>query len=323
MKKLLLFSLLLVILGLPKLSAQLINPDFETWTPDSFVSSARNPNSGLGNSGWWDFNLTHALFLGISPITVFQDSINPHGGKYCAMIVSEPMAKKALDTLKYFGVTLPDTNGIIYTAYFDVTTNVVVKNGIPCTSKMQSFSFWYRYLPNGLDTCSCSVGMYHFDTVTKQRELIGGGIWKNTDTTTSWTSATIPVVYDSVNLMPDTVVILFSGSSLYSRPKAHDTMYIDDANAVFTGIDNIAGENAYVHIYPNPAKNQISLAVTGQLQASHVEVYDITGKLMGTYTMHNNLLTINTQSFNTGLYLYKMYDNTGIQMNVGKFSVVK
>ncbi len=327
MKKLLLSLVLLVIIGLPKLSAQIINPNFEIWSPDYLVGSpVMDPNEGLGTSGWWDFNFFRDPALGSSPVTVFQDSVNPSpkSGRYCAKIISAPMNKQDWDTLKLFGLDFPDTNGIIYTAFYNARTYIIVKNGIPCSNKLLTFSFWYRYIPNGSDTCSCSVGMYHYDTATKQRELIGGGIWKIDSTVTNWTPVTIPIIYDSANLMPDTVVVLFSACSLYSHPKVNDTMNIDSVTTIMaTGINNITTENVRVNIYPNPANNQVSLAVTSQIPTSHVEVYDIAGKFMGSYAMHNNLLTINTQSFNTGLYLYKMYDTMGAQLNVGKFSVVK
>ena len=322
MKKLLLSLSALVILGLPKLSAQIINPGFETWSTDYLAPNAKDPNLGLGHSGWWDFNLTNVNFLGSSPITVFQDSINPHGGSYCAMIVSRGMAKKAWDTLKYYGVTFPDTNGIIYTAYYNAVGHVTVKSGIPCNNNYSSFSFWYRYTPNGRDTCSCTVGMYHWNSVTHMRDLIGGGVWKDTSKVTSWTKATVNIIYDSLSVMPDTIVIVFSACSLSSKPKANDTMYVDDGSVVL-GENNITAHHDNVNLYPNPTNNQLNFAVTGQFQANLVEVYDITGKLAGTYSMYNNLLTINTQQYSSGIYFYKMYDNTGAQMNVGKFSVIK
>ncbi len=326
-KKVLLSLAALVLLGLPKLSAQIINPNFETWTPDYLVGApVMDPNSGMGTSGWWDFNFFNSSFLGSSPVTAFQDSVSPSpkSGRYCAKIISKAMYKQDWDTLKYYGLSLPDTNGMIFTAFYAARTNIVVKTGIPCTKKLTSLSFWYRYIPNGVDTASCSVAMYHFNTTTNTRELIGGGIWKVDSAVTNWTSATIPVVYDSLNLMPDTVLVIFSASSLYSQPHLNDTMNIDSVTTTeLAGIDNLNSQNTKVNVYPNPANEQISLAVAGQIQAVRVEVYDITGKLVASYSVHNNFLTINTQLYHSGLYIYKMFDESGTQINVGKFSMIK
>jgi hypothetical protein len=327
MKKLLLSFSILVILGLPKLQAQIINPNFETWTTDYLVGPpVYDPNTGNPSSGWWDFNFFNSSFLGSSPVTVFRDSVNPSpkSGRYCAKIISKAMYKQDWDTLKYYGLSIPDTNGIVFTAFYAAVSHIVVKTGIPCTKKLTSLSFWFRYVPNGVDTGSCTVGMYHFNTTTKTRELIGGGIWKVDSAVTSWTSETIPIVYDSINLMPDTVIVFFSAASLYSQPHLNDTMNIDSVTTTeAAGITDIALGNVRVSVYPNPAKDEITLAVTSQIQANRVEVYDITGKLAGAYSIHNNLLTINTQQYNSGIYFYKMYDNTGVQLNVGKFSVIK
>lgn len=99
-------------------------------------------------------------------------------------------------------------------------------------------------------------------------------------------------------------------------------MNVDDGSV--TGINNIVdGQHDNVNLYPNPANSEVNLSVTGQFQATYVEVYDITGKAMGTYPVRNNFLTINTQAYSSGLYIYKLLDETGVQLNIGKFSVAK
>ncbi|HTA27364.1 MAG TPA: T9SS type A sorting domain-containing protein [Bacteroidia bacterium] len=323
MKKLLLSFSALVILGLPRLIAQVPNAGFEQWTPNLLVPTANDPNGGLGTTGWWDLNVFNSSILGGSPITVFKDNYQPFQGTYCAKIVSQTMSQTSFDTIKHFDPSFnyPQTNGLIFTATIGFTGKVTA--GIPITNNWKSFSFYYKYFPNGSDTCSCTIGIYHWNSVTHQRDLIGGGIWKSGAQQASWTPETVNIFYDSASSKADTAFILFSAASIYSNPKVNDSMMIDSSAYLASGIDNIAAHSDNVNLYPNPANNQINFAVTGQFKVGMVEVYDITGKLMGTYIMHNNLLTINTQSFNTGLYLYKMYDNTGAQLNVGKFSVVK
>ncbi len=320
MKKLLLSLSALVILGLPKLTAQIINPDFETWSVDLLATDARDPNSGLNSAGWWDFNLTNSILLGSSPITVFQDSVNPEHGNYCAKIVSQVMSHTAYDTLRYYGFDFPDTNGIIVTAYVGYTGVFNIKTGIPIHGRISNFSFYYRYYPNGTDTSSCSVSMYHWNSTNNTRSLIGGGLWRTSGTTSSWTVANVPVLYDSASA-PDTVVILFSACSLFKNPQVNDSLMID--NGTITGIDNITHPAVSASIYPNPANEELSMKVSSQAIVNHIEVYDITGKLVDTYKMNNNFLVINTQAYNTGLYLYKMFDNDGIQVDIGKFSIVR
>jgi Secretion system C-terminal sorting domain len=324
MKKILLVLSLLVILGLPELSAQLINPGFETWTPDHLVSTARNPNSGDGSTGWWDFNGANDLLLGSSPVTVFQDSVNPapFSGNYCAKIISDSMSTTTYSELAAYGFPYPRTNGIIISGYLlEDLADFQYKPGIPCSGKMNSFSFYYRYIPNGVDTCSCHIAMLHWNTAAHKSYIIGGGAWSNSNVVNSWTPVTVNILYDSASI-PDTVVIQFSACALdtLNNPKRGDTMNIDETSA--TGIDNIAAEYDNVSLYPNPANDAINLSVSGKFTSSRVEVYAITGKLMDAYTMNNNHLAINTQMYTNGLYFYKLLDNTGIQLNVGKFSII-
>ena len=92
---------------------------------------------------------------------------------------------------------------------------------------------------------------------------------------------------------------------------------------LYLGINDVSAQRDNVTIYPNPANDAINLTVTGQFQANRVEVYDITGKAIGTYSINNNFLTINTQSYSSGLYLYKLFDKNGTQLNMGKFSVTR
>jgi hypothetical protein len=321
MKKLLLSFSALVILGLPKVSAQTPNPGFETWTTNLIDASVKDPNTGLNSDGWWEFNLLNSPLLGGTPVTVFQDSYNPEQGSYCAKIISEPMTQKAYDTLHYYGFNYLDTNGLLFTAYIGYNGSFDIKSGIPINQgRISSYSFYYRYYPNGIDTASCTIEVFHWGNGV--RNLIGGGLWTVNSTTSNWTMVSVPIIYfpDSVTV-PDTAVIVYSACSLYKNPKAYDSLMID--NASITGIDDINTPHDNVNLYPNPATDAINLIVSGQFEASRVEVYDITGKLIGTYGMNNNSLTINTQSFVNGTYLYKLLDNTGVQLNIGKFSVIR
>jgi hypothetical protein len=326
MKKLLLTVSILAILGLPKLVAQVINPNFETWSANLFVPAANDPNSGFGSTGWWDLNVLNYSALGSSPITVFKDTYEPFQGMYCAKIVSGTMSTEGYDTIKYYDPSFqyPQTNGLIFAGTVGISSGIKVTTGIPVTSKWQSFSFYYKYYPNGSDTGSCTVAMYHWNSVTNQRDLIGGGVWKTGAMQSAWTPATVGLRYDSTTVTPDTAFILFSAASLYSNPQVNDSMMVDSSSyEAVTGIQNITGNRDNVNLYPNPANNQINLTVTGEFKANKIEVYDITGKIVGVYSINNNSLSINTQTYTNGMYLYKLLDNTGIQLNVGKFSIVR
>lgn len=334
MKKLLFSLSALMLLGLPKMSAQITNnPGFEIWTPNSNnANSAPDPNNGNNTSGWWDFNIASNSLLGSSPLTVLKDSANPapNQGSYYAAIVSDTMSSSSYTTLKSYGFPYAQTNGILFTGLENIVLfppSATFKSGIPISGgKLDSYTFNYRYVPNGSDSCSCTIALYHWNSAAKKRTLLGGGAWGSTATQTAWTSITVPITYssDSASVFPDTVLIIFSACALNpaNSPKIHDTLDIDNTTDVL-GIGNINAPHDNVNLYPNPAQTEVNIAITGNYQANRVEVYDITGKAIGAYSVTNNSLTINTQSYPSGLYIYKLFDNTGAELNVGKFSVVK
>ena len=330
MKKLLLSLFALLVLGLPKVSAQLINADFETWNPNpNNLHNAPDPNTGEGTSGWWDFNVVSNPFVGSSPFTVLEGDTNPlpESGKHYAVVVSDTMSRTSYDFMKRYGFPYARTNGLLFTGYENVILtppSATLKTGIPITGgELNSFSFYYRYIPHGSDSCSCSISMFYWDPNLKKRTLIGTGLWGDTARQKNWTSVTIPISYTNTQVNPDTVLIVFSACAIDSlnKPKQFDTLDVD--NSSVTGIGGIDAPHDNVNLYPNPAQTEINLSVTGNYQALYVEVYDITGRAIGSYSMKSNFLSINTQSYGNGEYVYKLLDNAGIQLNVGKFSVVK
>jgi Secretion system C-terminal sorting domain len=327
MKKILLSLSALVILGAPKLMAQdtIPNLGWEIWTQNTYASGAYDPNTGNGSNGWWEFNTFNFALLGSSPVTVFEGSANPHPaqGSHYASIVSDTMSKTSYGYLKEYGFNYARTNGLMFLAYLNVgLSGATIKSGVPFSNQLQQFNFSYRYIPNGADSCSCTIALYHWNGTS--RTLLGGGYWSSNVKQTAWTTEQVPIHYLITTTMPDTIFIAFSACKLDSAngPQRGDTLDIDQGSLLL-GVNNVYTDKDNVTVYPNPASTEINLAVKGNYQANVVEVYDITGKMVDTYSMHNNLLTINTQHYNSGLYFYRMYDEAGMQLNTGKFSVIK
>lgn len=332
MKKILLSLSALAVLGLSHSQAQITNANFETWHSDYVATNTNDPNNGNGSNGWWDFNFDNeSLLFGGSPVTVYEGTSNPspEDSSHYAIIVSQTMSSKTYNLISSYG--LPQTNGIIFAGYVNIVPSnypnnyFTIKVGTPCTSKLGTLSFWYRYIPNGVDTCSCAVVFTHFNKTTNKSYPIGGGYWSNSAIQKNWTKATVNLTYDSSS-MPDTITVQFSACAFkaVNNPKAGDTMDIDNVTTTqYLGIDNLNGYHDNVSIYPNPAQSFINLSVVGSYQASRIEVYDITGRAMGTYSISHNFLTINTQLYPNGLYFYKLLDDSGNGLNIGKFSIAK
>lgn len=332
MKKIYSFLFVLILLNSLHLKAQLINSDFDIWTPNTLsAGDAPDPNSGNATSGWWDFNVaSNKNFFGGSPLTVFKDSVHPipfGHSKYCATLVSVAMTGLSDSLLRRYQFNYPDTNGVLFNGYIAAGfSGVTIKRGIPFTSKITSFSFYYQYTPNGLDTCSCTVALYHWSG--GMRNLIGSGYWYKNVKVPTWTQDSVVITYDSTSpsTQIDTIFIQFSACSLYSHPQVHDTFNIDSTGyhlaPIITGTAMMTEPSYHVTLYPNPAQSEINVALSGKAMASHIAIYDITGRSIGSYVIQNNFLSITTQSYANGLYLYKITDDNGNQLNVGKFSIL-
>lgn len=314
MKKILLSLSAFALLALPSVKAQYINPDFETWTHNAGPPAYDDPNTGLTNNGWQEFNFTSQTVLGSSPISVFKDSagetVAPYHGTYCAKITTVPLSPA---TISLIGHYLPyDTLGLVFTGSVDEIHDKVYAK-IPFTLGVLNYYFYYQYAPVGTDTAFCLVNYSRHDT------LIASGEIQIKAAQSTWTQAEVTPVVLKPGL-PDSISIFYSSSS-WHRPKVGSTFYVDDATN--TGIPSMFGNTDNVMVYPNPANNEINIKVSGQAMASTVQVYDITGRAIGTYSIRNNFLTINTQSYTGGLYIYKLLDDSGNELNVGKFSVAK
>ncbi len=76
-----------------------------------------------------------------------------------------------------------------------------------------------------------------------------------------------------------------------------------------------------VSVYPNPSNNAITF--TSSLDANSIEIADITGRLVGTYSIFDKNLNIQTSTFNQGMYMYTILNSKKEVMNRGKFEVAR
>lgn len=300
-------------------------PDFgfETWTPDPGNAGARDPNSGSAPNQWQCLNSFSNAILGNSPVSVFQDSTIVHSGKYACKIKSVVLTTGPSGSYHYISPYFPhDTLGIVITGTFQSAPTPALKIGIPYKWRLTSFNFYYQYFPTvnvKPDTAFCSIALSHFNGSISH--TLGAGTVKLNSAST-WTLGTVTMAYDSATGLGDTLTIMFSSSSFY-KPLPGSILYLDDAS--ITGLNDLNAPAAHVDVYPNPASTQVNFSISSVKgeEGYSIAVYDITGKKINTYPVKNNLASINTGTYNSGLYFYQLYDKSGNQMKIGKFSIEK
>jgi hypothetical protein len=323
MKKHLLILATLIV-GAFSAKAQIISAtqdNFEVWTANAYsAGSAPDPNSGIGNAGWWEFNiLSNSTFLGGSPISVTEGTTTPSpaGGDY-AIITTVALTTTSWGYVKAYGI--PDTMGMLLTGVLSASPSPSIKTGVPYKLRLSQLNFYYKYAPNGVDTASCSIVVSHFSG--GKRNILGAGVVQYTSTVSSWTMGTVNMFYDSATGNPDTIFVVFSSSGLgkASKPKVGSVFMVDGVSEV-TGINELHAPATQINVYPNPASTEVNFAITGNDMAQHADIYDITGKKINTYSIMNNLAAISTVNYAPGLYFYQVYDKSGALMKTGKFSV--
>ena len=112
------------------------------------------------------------------------------------------------------------------------------------------------------------------------------------------------------------VLLAFSSVNLDNTDQHWTTVTKFPAEA-FMGINEAHDNSLKVAIaYPNPGKDVLNIR-TG-LQNAHVEIYDLSGKLVYNQQITDNITSINTTSWPSGTYIWKIIAN-GKEAETGKW----
>lgn len=309
-KTLFILSSLIVVFTTSITQAQIINPGFETWTPNTLVPLAMDPNSGDGTTGWWEYNYFNSSFLGSSPISVTRCTDTVHSGSYSVRLQTKVYTPTSWNLYSntgtpFIGHPYNDTLGILFNGNVNIATQTY-KPGIPLNQKLIDYKFYYQYKPNGTDKAECRVSLLSNGT------LVAGGLFSTTTATgaSGWQQATVTFTYINA-LTPDTLYVLYSSSSLDSNPKAGSILWIDDVSVTtLTGVEQLLGEEEKVSVYPNPSNGVVSIHNEANFTKTQtIEIYNLLGEKI--YSMINENakdLKINLSDSPKGIYIVKISD---------------
>lgn len=77
-----------------------------------------------------------------------------------------------------------------------------------------------------------------------------------------------------------------------------------------------------MNIYPNPAQDQVNIAIDPS-KVSSVQVFDVTGRMIGAQQITANVTTLNTSAYANGVYSINMIGKNKEVLAKGKFTVAK
>ncbi len=86
------------------------------------------------------------------------------------------------------------------------------------------------------------------------------------------------------------------------------------------GISELSTDNESV--FPNPAQNEINF-VSDVMNQRNIQVFDITGRKIDSYTINSTKTTINTSGYDSGMYIYEVLGKDESILKRGKFSINK
>lgn len=306
MKKLLL-SLSAVALFMAGAKAQ--DMGFETWV------DAAPPLVTIDDPQGWA-SLNALTFVG-TPQSVFKETTAPAAGTASAKIV----------TVKVSGATIPnpyggtlDTAGILIVGSINFSPPGLIY-GKNYANRPAVLTFQSKYTPMPGDSAFILAYMTHWNGVS--RDTLGTGKFATGANTTTYSTNTLNMTYDPafMGVMADSQQIFIS-SSVYSHDgaKIGSTFYVDALTWTgYVSTNDIDGVVNNVSVYPNPANNLISIECS--VAAKAVEIMDVAGRKIGSFTMQSNKASIQTSDFAKGLYIYQVLDDNNKVLNRGKFEV--
>jgi hypothetical protein len=87
------------------------------------------------------------------------------------------------------------------------------------------------------------------------------------------------------------------------------------------GIDDLSSAGS-LNVYPTPAQNDVTFSIANGKGVA-VQLFDVTGRMIGSYPVNGDKLTISVASLANGVYTYALIDADKAIMNRGKFTVAK
>lgn len=279
------------------------NSDFEHW---SSVYGSLTPD------GWQTLNFL-TMTSPPNPRSVFRASgVDAHSGTYAMKLTTIYVSTNPIPQF------VDDTMGAAFTGKVNISSGTY-NYGFPYSDRPQRLEFWAKYLPVGNDSAGVRIILRKWNGVKTDTIAEGELVFLEK---LNYTLFKADLTYFS-NAVPDTGIIFFASSRHSSLARVNSTLYVDDI--VFTGSVGIENQNFLtdkVKVYPNPAKDNLTIQVEIK-EADNIEITDISGKIIGIYKIESTKLNVNTALYMQGTYFYAVRDQKNRIVTKGKFNVVK
>lgn len=294
--------------------AQGSNGTMETWV--NYNAGIFPPVALEEPAGWHGSDSLICTYGPIlAPGTTFSKQIfkstDKHSGTYAAMIMSS-----INDSLGAYTGLL--TNALISV---DLTSmDATYSGGYAVSQRMNYASAWIKYVPRGTDSASILVEAVKTGAGANGDSVLGGGEML-IGATPSYTSFSVPIIYNDTSITPDAIRITFTSS--YNDATDSTMLYVDDVTVGMfpVGIKPIVKQVNAITLYPNPAQNELNISNNLQ-EAVHIDLFDEHGRLIYR-KMVEGKAQVDLSAYAAGQYFFVVHDKNNALMQTGKFNVIK
>jgi D-alanyl-D-alanine carboxypeptidase len=292
------------------------------WQPEEILSLAQKPNFTPGSK--YDYSNTNYIIVGIiirkilnkSPYTALKDMLlTPNNLNNTFNFGEEGSIVKANAwSINLTGINLTDMTTTPYQTNLFSLANTA---GSLITTAEENVRFWHMLTSGQIlnatswkemttminigGGASYGLGIFRFSKLVNGRTFYSHGgtffgyINENMVDTTSKVCISVMTNQDSVNNGGLRNIVIAALHKVTLKMPAN--------------ISNYNFESNEVSIFPNPANEIIKIDLGKIYPNSHVEIYDITGKLILKEELQEKLSSISTEKIDNGIYFLKITEN--------------
>jgi len=236
----------------------------------------------------------------------------------------------------------------VYSLFFALGLGIVVNAQEDLSVSLQNYTSGEATSDDPLDlsfTVTNEGGTIPADDTIYFAVSIGTDVWTTDDLTPGYVSGVITSAdftngqsfdvsvaaidmqwaYDNMGGLNGNICILIVGVNDEALAGVTDVNPIDNLICVDYTVTSVAGLEgvgmSYINVYPNPANEVVNFQV-GNNEVSHINVFDMTGKLVSTLLVNDSVETVNTDEIGTGMFFYQMMNGEEM-VKTDKFVVTK
>ena len=278
---------------------QLENPGFEEWEV-----IAATPSDTIREPVQWSSLKTSddPSLSALAPVVCTRSS-DAHSGDYSVKLTNFSTFGIVANGIVTNGRIHPDLNTQLAYVYTDTTDE---NWHTSFTSRPDSISGWFRYLPQGKDTLQIKVtlhkGFGKQPDTDFENNWIGVAEYKaGVNTADEWQRFSAPFTYFSEEVPEFALVVITSGNA-YSA-MAGSTAYLDDLEMIYhaTSTGQIP-ERAEGHIAVTGLRT-LWLMNMDPVDFNQIRVYNITGKQVWNSRLDSERISIEEANLPQGIYV--------------------